>query len=118
MTRSSIVVTAWVLGLLGTSLPSVAGEAPVPKADQPRSASDDHPPKRRGEGKPQPGGPRKPTMADTIKANIYADNWFMLYINGELVAVDSIKFIPHNVISVDMLPTYPMIPHKKSIRRH
>ncbi len=47
-------------------------------------------------------------MTDTIKANVYADNWFMMYINGELVAVDSIKFIPHNVISVDLLPTYPM----------
>jgi hypothetical protein len=60
----------------------------------------------------QPGQPpaklKKPQMSDTIKANIYADNWFMLYINGELVAVDSIKFIPHNVISVDLLPTYPM----------
>ncbi|GDY10701.1 hypothetical protein LBMAG52_41890 [Planctomycetia bacterium] len=60
---------------------------------------------------PPPGVPgklKKPQMSDTIKANIYADNWFMLYINGELVAVDSIKFIPHNVISVDILPTYPM----------
>jgi len=47
-------------------------------------------------------------MADTIRANIYADNWFMLYINGELAVVDSIQFIPHNVISVDLLPTYPM----------
>jgi hypothetical protein len=54
------------------------------------------------------GGIRKPSMNDTIKANIYADNWFVLYINGELVAVDSIKFIPHNVVSVDILPTYPM----------
>jgi hypothetical protein len=51
---------------------------------------------------------RKPQMSDTIKANVYADNWFSLYINGELVAVDSIKFIPHNVISVDALPSYPM----------
>ena len=51
---------------------------------------------------------RKPQMADTIKANVYADNWFILYINGELVAVDSIKFIPHNVVSVDILPSYPM----------
>lgn len=50
----------------------------------------------------------KPTMADTIKANIYADNWFILYINGKLTAVDSIDFIPHNVISVDILPEYPM----------
>ncbi len=32
----------------------------------------------------------------------------MLYINGELVAVDSITFVPHNVISVDLLPSYPM----------
>lgn len=51
---------------------------------------------------------RKPSMADTIRAIIYADNWFILYVNGELVAVDSIKFVPHNVISVDILPTYPM----------
>ena len=29
-------------------------------------------------------------------------------INGELTVVDSIKFIPHNVISVDLLPSYPM----------
>jgi len=52
--------------------------------------------------------PRKPTIADTVKLNIYADNWFKLYINGELVAVDPIRFIPHNVVSVDVLPAYPM----------
>lgn len=57
---------------------------------------------------PQSGKIRKPQISDTVRANIYADNWFMLYINGELVAVDSIKFIPHNVISVDILPSYPM----------
>lgn len=57
---------------------------------------------------PSPTKIRKPSMADTVKANMYADNWFMLYINGELVAVDSIKFIPHNVVSVDILPSYPM----------
>jgi hypothetical protein len=51
---------------------------------------------------------RKPQMSDTIRANVYADNSFMLYINGELVAVDSIAFVPHNVISVDILPSYPM----------
>ena len=51
---------------------------------------------------------RKPAIADTIRANIYADNSFSLYVNGELVAVDSIAFIPHNVISVDILPAYPM----------
>jgi hypothetical protein len=61
------------------------------------------------ERKPAPGGKvRKPQMSDTISANMYADNWFMLYINGELVAVDSIRFIPHNVVAVDILPSYPM----------
>lgn len=50
----------------------------------------------------------KPRMEDTIRMNVYVDNWFMLYINGKLVAVDSIDFIPHNVISVDILPEYPM----------
>lgn len=51
---------------------------------------------------------RKPQMSDTIRANVYADNQFMLYIKGDLVAVDSIAFVPHNVISVDILPSYPM----------
>ena len=40
----------------------------------------------------------KPTMNDTIKANIYADNWFMMYINGKLVVTDPIDFLPHNVV--------------------
>ncbi len=55
-----------------------------------------------------PAGMRKPTIDDTIRASVYADNWFMLYVNGQLVAVDSIAFIPHNVIEVDLLPAYPM----------
>jgi hypothetical protein len=54
------------------------------------------------------GGIRKPSLDDTIRANVYADNTFALYINGELVAVDPIAFIPHNVVSVDILPSYPM----------
>ncbi len=60
-------------------------------------------------GQQPPGGRiRKPQMNDTIKASMYADNNFMLYVNGELVAVDSISFVPHNVITVDLLPAYPM----------
>lgn len=51
---------------------------------------------------------RKPTMADTVRVSVYADNWFSLYVNGELVAVDSIAFLPHNVIAVDILPKYPL----------
>jgi hypothetical protein len=57
---------------------------------------------------PPVGRIRKPQIADTIRVNVYADNWFILYVNGELVAVDSIAFIPHNVVSVDILPKYPM----------
>jgi hypothetical protein len=43
-----------------------------------------------------------------VKLNVYADNWFKLYINGKLIAVDSIDFVPHNVISVDVIEEYPM----------
>ena len=57
----------------------------------------------------QPRPPKnRPRMADTVKANIYADNWFKMYINGKLIAIDSIEFVPHNIISVDILPEYPM----------
>lgn len=59
-------------------------------------------------GKGGPPGVVKPKMDDTVKANVYADNWFVLYINGKMTAVDSIDFIPHNVVSVDILPEYPM----------
>ena len=51
---------------------------------------------------------RTPSMADRIKATVYADNAFTLFVNGKLIAVDSIEFIPHNVIAVDILPAYPM----------
>lgn len=50
----------------------------------------------------------KPDLRDTIRATIYADNWFVLYINGRQVAVDPIDFLPHNVVAVDILPEYPM----------
>lgn len=63
---------------------------------------------------PKPARPKnqdgliKPIAADTIKLNVYADNWFVLYINGKLKVVDSIDFLPHNVVTVDILPEYPM----------
>lgn len=50
----------------------------------------------------------KPELSDTVAANIYADNWFVMYINGKQVAVDPIDFLPHNVVSIDILPEYPM----------
>lgn len=72
-------------------------------------------PPRPGSGTPLPvnsspgmKGIVKPEASDTMKVSVYADNWFMLYINGKLVAVDPIDFIPHNVVTVDMLPEYPM----------
>jgi hypothetical protein len=64
--------------------------------------------KGKNKGRGGPPGLVKASISDTIKANIYADNWFILYINGKLIAVDSNDFIPHNVISVDILPEYPM----------
>jgi hypothetical protein len=41
-------------------------------------------------------------MNDTEKLYVYVDNWFKLYINGKLAAVDSIEFMPHNIVSVDV----------------
>lgn len=87
-------VAAVSLGVLvGQNAPSAGGkEAKEPK-------------KKKGNAFP---GLVKPALSDTIKANIYADNWFILFVNGKLTAVDSIDFIPHNVVSVDLLPEYPM----------
>ena len=73
--------------------------------EQLAQASQPKPP-RSGRGKGPRG--RKPSIDDTLNANMYADNWFKMYINGELICIDSIRFIPHNVISVNILPTYPM----------
>jgi len=64
--------------------------------------------KTKGKPKGGPPGLIKPSITDTMKLNVYADNWFMLYVNGRLVAVDPIPFTPHNVVSVDFLPEYPM----------
>lgn len=77
----------------------------------PQNAPTDRPRPRSGPGRPDGTGGSgliKPTMADTIKASVYADNWFVMFINGKLTAVDSIPFTPHNVVTVDILPEYPM----------
>lgn len=57
--------------------------------------------------RPDPGLVR-PTFSNVLKLNAYADNWCLIYINGRLVAADSIEFLPHNVVSVNILPAYPM----------
>lgn len=96
--------------------PARADVAPQSTAQAPPG---DSTPPRRGNQRPPPGGGRgggggdnkgliKPTLADTLKVNVYADNWFVMYINGKLRAVDPIEFTPHNVVSVDILPEYPM----------
>ena len=51
------------------------------------------------------GGRPRPT---SVTANVYADNWFEMHVNGRLVAVDSIEFTPHNVVSFEIVPEYPM----------
>lgn len=56
----------------------------------------------------QPAGPVKATFSNVIRLNAYADNWCMVYINGKLAGVDQIEFLPHNVLSINVLPIYPM----------
>ena len=80
------------------------GETDRAKGDRPKG----------GKGKGGKGGPGdppgliKPSPADALKLNVYADNWFLLFINGKLRVVDPIEYMPHNVVSVDILPEYPM----------
>jgi len=81
--------------------PQSAGQPVKPRAEGGKG-------KGQGTGGPGQSGLIKPSITDTMKLNIYADNWFMLYVNGRLVAVDPIQFTPHNVVSVDFLPEYPM----------
>ena len=69
-------------------------------------------PRQGGGGRQRKGPPQdgivKPAMSDTVHGAAYADNWFAMYVNGKLVAIDSIDFLPHNVVSLDILPQYPM----------
>ena len=63
------------------------------------------------QGPPPPpgqGGLIKAGMSDVLKLNAYADNWCIVYINGKLAAADQIEFLPHNVVTVNVLPIYPM----------
>lgn len=91
-----------------------AREGAVDAAPDSRPTREGQPPSARppggggGKGAPDNKGLIKPAMTDTVHVNVYADNWFAMFINGEQVAVDSIKFTPHNVVSFDILPEYPM----------
>ncbi|MBJ7256240.1 MAG: YHYH protein [Akkermansiaceae bacterium] len=79
-----------------------------PGQTPPRTAPSSSPPPNGGKGGADNQGLVKPAITDTIQASIYADNWFKLYINGKLVAVDPIDFLPHNVVNLEILPEYPM----------
>lgn len=86
--------------LLDLNLDALSQQPPRPKPGEAPGGG-----RNRGSGQ---AGLVKPTMADTLRLNVYADNWFVLYINGKLTAADSIDLIPHNVVSVEILPEYPM----------
>src|SRR5690349_7480596 len=53
-------------------------------------------------------GVMKPGNPDLIKLSFYSDNWCMVFINGKIVAVNSVDFLPHNEVTVSILPDYPM----------
>jgi hypothetical protein len=101
-----------VIMAVGPDLRCVAGDASSDTVRPVGKMAQAGPPRKGGKGGKRgggtPDGKPKPRIEDTLRANIYADNTFALYINGKLVAVDSIEFIPHNVVSVDILPEYPM----------
>lgn len=84
------------------------------KPERPHPAVRDLPPERPAEADRPRADARpgdavvKPSISDTAHVNVYADNWFILYINGKLAAVDPVEFLPHNVVSLDILPEYPM----------
>jgi phosphatidylethanolamine-binding protein (PEBP) family uncharacterized protein len=104
LANSSLRVVHSSGGSVGQVRPrTTEAPSPPPAAAEPKKGGG------KGKGNVRPvNGLVKPSIADTIKLNVYADNWFMLYVNGRLVAVDSIQFTPHNVVSVDFLPEYPM----------
>ena len=90
--------------------PSLAIVAPLVILGSLSLAMQDAPRKQGGgkQRKPPQDGIVKPAMSDTVRGAMYADNWFAMWINGKLVAVDSIDFLPHNVVALDILPEYPM----------
>ncbi|MEM9283897.1 MAG: hypothetical protein AAGA96_18910 [Verrucomicrobiota bacterium] len=102
-------MSSFFLGVVCAAIFLVALPVELPAQDDPMPRQEKG---KKGKGGKSDGakGPRinKPRIEETIRLNVYADNWFKLYINGNLVAVDSISFIPHNVVSVEVLPQYPM----------
>ena len=90
------------VGDLGEQAQPGNPEGDRPKGDRPKGG------KGGKGGKGDPSGLIKPSPTDALKLNVYADNWFILFINGKLRVVDPIEYMPHNVVSVDIMPEYPM----------
>ncbi|NOQ34342.1 MAG: hypothetical protein GQ569_00420, partial [Methylococcaceae bacterium] len=44
-----------------------------------------------------------------VTGKIFADNSFILFVNGKKVASDPIKFTPHNTVKVKFKTTYPVV---------
>jgi len=79
---------------IGVDTCSFAGETEIREA-KPVQLAQARPPRQGGRkggkrGGGTPDGKPKPRISETLRANIYADNSFVLYINGTLIAVDSI----------------------------
>lgn len=98
MTKATLSFACLALTLTTSLQPE---QASVPHQDRDRAAHQT----RRGQ---RQDGLVKPRLEQTVRGRIYADNWFAMYINGRLVAVDPIDFLPHNVVEFDLLPEYPM----------
>ncbi len=96
--------------IVPVDLEAAVNAANEPEGPPPGEPKRDGPGGKKGKkgGKGDKPGMIKPTMADTIQLSVYADNWFILYINGKLRVVDPIDYMPHNVVNVDILPEYPM----------
>ena len=63
----------------GPAMAQLPTKTPPPPAAEPKKGGG------KGKGNVSPSnGLVKPSIADTIKLKVYADNWFMLYVNGRL----------------------------------
>jgi hypothetical protein len=104
----AIIATGALVSLALAQQPPQGGDQQPPPPGKGKQGGGQGNRQGRGARKPPQDGIVKPSMSDTIKGAMYADNWFMLYVNGKQVAVDSIDFLPHNVVAIDLLPEYPM----------
>ncbi|MEY2713057.1 MAG: hypothetical protein RL005_1279, partial [Planctomycetota bacterium] len=96
----AIIATGALVSLALAQQPPQGGDQQPPPPGKGKQGGGQGNRQGRGARKPPQDGIVKPSMSDTIKGAMYADNWFMLYVNGKQVAVDSIDFLPHNVVAI------------------